>query len=77
LTFVNVKTLIMLMLFLEQVRGRPGVREHHVGDPCSKEIFCWRHSKKMCVEPTNINASEKCWKLSSFPKCWGPRFRGP
>jgi len=29
LIFVNVKTLIMLMLFLEQARG------HHVGDPCS------------------------------------------
>jgi len=28
LIFVNVKTLIMLMLLLEQARG------HHVGDPC-------------------------------------------
>jgi len=33
LIFVNVKTLIMLMLFLEQVRGRPGARGHHVGNP--------------------------------------------
>jgi len=30
---VLVKTLIMLMLFLEQVRWRPGARGHHVGDP--------------------------------------------
>jgi len=30
---VNVKTLIMLMLFLERARGRPGARGHHVGDP--------------------------------------------
>jgi len=34
LIFVNVKTLIMLMLFLEQARGRPGARGHHFGDPC-------------------------------------------
>jgi len=40
LTFVNVKTLIMLMLFLEQARGRPtwslrlpSAHGHHVGDP--------------------------------------------
>jgi len=32
LIFVNVKTLIMVMLFLEQARGRPGARGHHVGD---------------------------------------------
>jgi len=43
LIFVNVKTLIMLMLFLEQARGRPtwslwkpGAHEHHVGDRCSR-----------------------------------------
>ena len=36
LIFVNVKTLIMLMLFLEQVCGRPGARGHHVGDPCPR-----------------------------------------
>jgi len=36
LIFVNVKTLIMLMLFLEQARGRPGARGHHVGDPWSR-----------------------------------------
>jgi len=36
LILVNVKTLIMLLLFLEQARGRPGARgHHHVGDPCS------------------------------------------
>jgi len=23
----------MIMLFLEQARGRPGARGHHVGDP--------------------------------------------
>jgi len=39
LTFVNVKTLIMLMLFLEQARGRPGARGHRVGDPCSTPFF--------------------------------------
>jgi len=26
--------MIMLMLLLGQVRGRPGARVHHVGDPC-------------------------------------------
>ena len=46
LIFVNVKTLIMLMLFLEQAAGdllgpcgRPGARGHHVGDPCSTLLF--------------------------------------
>jgi len=40
LIFVNVKTLIMLMLFLEEAREdlhgpcrRPSVCGHHVGDP--------------------------------------------
>jgi len=40
LIFVNVKTLIMLMLFVEQVAGdlldpceRPGARGRHVGGP--------------------------------------------
>jgi len=32
LIFVNVKTLIMLMLFLERARG------HHVGDPWLREM---------------------------------------
>ena len=36
LIFVNVKTLIMLMLFLQQVRGRPSARGHHVGDSCAR-----------------------------------------
>ena len=42
LILVNVKTLIMLILFLEQARGRPtwsygrpGARGHHVGDACN------------------------------------------
>jgi len=26
------------MLFIEQDRGRPGARGHHVGDPWSREI---------------------------------------
>jgi len=33
LIFVSVKTLIMLILILEQTRGRPGACGHHVGDP--------------------------------------------
>jgi len=37
LIFVNVKTLITLTLFLEQARGRPGARGHHVGDPALKQ----------------------------------------
>jgi len=41
--FVNVKTLIMLMLLLEHTRGRlgpcgrPDPRGHHIGDPWSKQ----------------------------------------
>jgi len=40
LIFVNMKALIMLMLFLKQATGdllgpcgRPGARGHHLGDP--------------------------------------------
>jgi len=36
LIFVNVKTLIMLMLFLEQARGWLDARWHHVGYPWIK-----------------------------------------
>jgi len=46
LILVNVKTLIMLMLFLEQTRGdqhgpcgRPGARGHHVGGPCNRHCL--------------------------------------
>jgi len=35
LIFVNVKTLIMLILFLEQARERPTWSLHDVGDPCT------------------------------------------
>jgi len=39
LIFVNVKTLIMLMLFLKQARGRPSARGHHAGEPCCSVLL--------------------------------------
>jgi len=36
LIFFNAKTLIMLMLFLEQARRWPGAWGNHVGDPWTR-----------------------------------------
>jgi len=55
---VLVKTLIMLMLFLEQPRGRPtwslrrpGARGHHVGDPCRNVSCLGEHSTQGTSTP--------------------------
>jgi len=52
--YVNVKTLIMLMLFLEQTHGRPGARGHHVGDPCTRV-------SQAAVGTFNDPQSPVCW----------------
>jgi len=54
LMYVNVKTLIMLMLFLEQTHGRPGARGHHVGDPCTRV-------SQAAVGTFNDPQSPVCW----------------
>jgi len=45
-----------------------------IAHPCSVEIFCYRHTKKTCVEPKQeykYKCLQKCWKLSLLPKFWG------
>ena len=54
LIFVNVKTFVMLMLFLEQARGRPGAHGRHVGDPCITQhqiAICFKFLTVECLWP--------------------------
>jgi len=41
----------MLMLFIEQARGRPGTRGHHVGDPCRKVSCLGEHNTQGASTP--------------------------
>jgi len=53
--FVNVKTLFLLMLFLEQAVGRPGARSRHVGDP----LCYYLCSTALKVSTVSIKCNEK------------------
>jgi len=63
----------MLMLFLEQARGRPawslrrpGARGHDVGDPCRNVSFLGEHNKELHpLELTSKVTTEFAYKDTS------------